>query len=101
MNNIHYNKMAAIHTALHHLGFTHEASQAITINQGMDAFEELCEFMDMEVENLCKMVWRPGGMVPNNANPPVMVPNQGHQVSLQAEKISGRKDGTQTEMQRS
>ncbi len=74
-------------TALQQLGSMQEASQAITINQEIKSLGELWELTNMEVENLCKLVRKPGGMVANNANPPVMVPNQGHQVSLWAENM--------------
>lgn len=67
------------------LGFSNDAAQAITGDQGIDSIDELKVLSDAEVENLCKVVRRPGGTVPNPADAANPLPNNGHQVSLRAE----------------
>ncbi len=80
--------MAAVCTALQHLGFTADAAQAITINQGIDSLDGLRELTDTEVENLCKVIRKPSGIVLSNTNSPNFAPNQGQQVFFRAEIIS-------------
>ena len=80
--------LAALRTALGRLGFTDEAANAITDTQGINDLAELELLTDSEVENLCKVVRRPGGEVanPNAAvGQPNNVPNHGTAVSLRAE----------------
>ena len=94
----------AIRTALGRLGFSNEAANYITSNQngqGMNSLAEFAVLTDDEVENLCKVVRRPGGMMqnPNAAAPPgadaaaaaaaaaqpAQIPNPGLAVTLRAE----------------
>jgi len=58
-------------------GFTVAAAAAIFDDQGIDSLPELRILTDLEVENLCKVIRRPGGSVQN--------PIEGHAVSLRAE----------------
>lgn len=70
------------------LGFTVDAARVIVDDQGIDDIQEMTILSDLEVENLCKVVRRPGGVIPNpNAaeGQPQVIPNQGSQVSLRAE----------------
>lgn len=75
---------AAIRTALQRIGFTIPASQAITIDQGIDSLDEIRYLKDSEVENLCKVIRRPGGTI-NNPAGEGNIPNPGESVSLRAE----------------
>ena len=94
----------AIRTALGRLGFSNEAANYITSDQngqGMNSLAEFAVLTDDEVENLCKVVRRPGGMMqnPNAAAPPgadaaaaaaaaaqpAQIPNPGLAVTLRAE----------------
>jgi hypothetical protein len=68
------------------IGFSVPAAQALVDEQGMNELEEIRLLTDDEVENLCKVIRRPGGTIPNPAggnNPPIPAP--GVQVSLRAE----------------
>ena len=78
--------LPAIRSALERIGFTQEARNYITNNQGLDEIEEFRILTDEEVENLCKNIRRPGGTIPN-PNPAVQgnIPNPGIPVSLKAE----------------
>ena len=69
----------AIRDALQRMGFSANAALAVTNEQGIDDMDELGVLTDTEVENLCKVVRRPGGA--NTAG----VANPGHAVSLRAE----------------
>ena len=75
---------AGIQAALQRLGFSIDASISITEDQGLDSLEELAYMTDDKVENLCKVLRRPGGTIPNPAggNP---LPHPGHPVSQRAE----------------
>lgn len=77
--------MNAMRTALQRLGFTVPAAHAITDDQGMDSLDELRILEDSDVENLCKVVRRPGGTVPGADADAPAVPNPGISVSLRAE----------------
>ena len=72
----------AIRAALQRLGFTNEAQTSIINTQDIDTIAELSILTDSEVESLCKVLRRPGGMVQVNGNE---VPNPGTTVSLRAE----------------
>jgi hypothetical protein len=77
----------AIRAALGRLGFSAAASTFIVDNQGMDTLDEFKILKDTEVEDLCKVVRRPGGTIPN-PNPavgqPQEIPNPGINVTLRA-----------------
>ena len=60
--------------------FSTEATLVITDTQGIDCMQELKIFTDGEIENLCKVIRRPGGI-----NPITNIANLGIQVSLRAE----------------
>jgi len=80
---------AAMHQAYIHLGFTQVAAMLITDAQGIASIAELCILKDDEVENLCKVICHPGGMIPNPqvgvVGQPPMIPNPGIPVSLHVE----------------
>ena len=71
------------------LGFTQAAALAITDVQGVDSIEELRMLKDAEIANLCKVMRRPGGTIPNPnaavAGQPATIPNPGIPISLMAE----------------
>ena len=77
--------LAALRTALGRLGFTNAAATAITAadQQDIGDLEELRFLTDTEVENLCKVIRRPGGTINDAAGNPV--PNPGIPVTLRAE----------------
>ena len=79
----------AIRTDLTRLGFSANAAGFITNNQGLDTLNELKVLTNVEIKSLCKVVWRPGGNVPNpNAGypgQPATLSNPGEQVPLRAE----------------
>lgn len=80
---------AAMRTALQRLGFSPAASASIVTDQAIESVDELSTLTDKEVENLCKVVRRPGGQVPDpnhaGAGAAPLVNNPGTPVSLQAE----------------
>ena len=47
------------------LGFSPQVSQILFMDQGMNELSELSIMCDAEVESLCKLVRRPGGLIPN------------------------------------
>lgn len=71
------------------LRFPQAAATAVTDVQFIDSIVELRELTDKEIENLCKVIRRPGGTIPNpNAgapNAPATIPDPGIPVSLAAE----------------
>ena len=75
----------AMRTMLNRIGFTIAASQVIVDEQGLDSLEEIRLLTDDEIENLCKVIRRPGGQIPgpNPGDPPVN--NPGTPVNLRAE----------------
>jgi hypothetical protein len=54
----------ALRAALGWMGFSAAASTYIVDNQGMDTLDEFKVLNDLEVEDLCKVVCRPGGTIP-------------------------------------
>ena len=94
--------MAGLAVELRHalvaLGFQADAACVMIDDQGMDDLAEFALLMDTEVENLCKVVRRPGGTITNpNANDaigdpvpgqPATIRNPGQTVLLRAKKIS-------------
>lgn len=77
--------MQAMRTAMQRLGFTNPAAQAICDDQGITDLDEIRILDDSDVENLCKVVRRPGGTVPGADAQAPAVPNPGISVSLRAE----------------
>lgn len=82
--------MAAMRTMFERLGFTANAATLIVDTQGIDSLDELRLLKDSEVEGLCKVLRRPGGMVANNAvaiaaGGNAMINNPGTLVPLRAE----------------
>ena len=74
---------AAMRQVFTRLGFTQEAATSIVDVQGIDSLEELRILSDSDVENLCKVVRRPGGTLVDADGEEV--PNRGISVSLRAE----------------
>jgi hypothetical protein len=78
----------AMQTMFVRFGFTNAAVQVIVNEQGMDVLEEI-ELLttDDEIEDLCKVIRQPGGVIPgpNPGNPPVN--NPGTPINLRAEKL--------------
>jgi hypothetical protein len=66
------------------LGFSNEAATRLSMDQGMHTLEELQLLKDDEVESLCKVIRRPGGVVMNfgDDGDDVAIPNPGTLVSL-------------------
>ena len=77
---------AAMRQALIRLGFTQDAANAITQDQGIDSMEELKTLKDSEVKDLCDVVRKPGGTIPNPnaavAGQPATIRDPGIKVSL-------------------
>ena len=77
---------AAVRTALIRIGFVEAAAQALTEEQGMDSLDEIRLLSDEDIANLCKLIRRPGGVVPGALNAAGnAVPNPGIQVNARAE----------------
>ena len=63
--------VVALRAALTRLGFSAKGAGFITDDQGLDTLDELKVLTNDDVENLCKVVRRPGGAIPNpNAGDP-------------------------------
>ena len=90
--------LAALRTALMHMGTTTEVANEITATQGIDTIEELRILTDDEVETLCRAIRHPGGLMPNPAfnaaggaaaalaaGIPAQITNTGHVISARAE----------------
>ena len=79
--------VAAMRTALTHLGFTLDVATTITNVQGVDSIDELKFLNDKGVEGLCNNI--PGGMMPNPdaaaQGEPAMIHNPGQGISARAE----------------
>jgi len=61
------------------LRFSPNAAHAIFYEQGIDEMAEFKILTDKQIENICKVIHRPGGMIPNPAvidmaAPPAGVP---------------------------
>ena len=80
--------IAAMRTALTHLGFTQDMATMITNVQGVDSIDELKFLDDKGVEVLCNNIHKPGGMMPNSdaavRGEPAMIRNPGQGVSEHA-----------------
>ena len=81
--------VVAIRAALQRLDFSAPAALLITDDQAIDSVQELTLLEDKEVENLCRVLRRPGGTIPNPqaavVGAPALIGNPGTQVSLRAE----------------
>jgi hypothetical protein len=81
--------LAAIQSALTRLGFSNQAATFITDAQELNDLDEYALLTDDEVENLCKVIRKPGGTIvnPNAAveGQPPTIPNPGIAVTLRAE----------------
>ena len=80
----------AVCNALQRMGFSALAATYITTNQGLDTLSKCSILTDDEVENLCKVVCRPGGTIPNPAaggpeGQSPTIPNPGLAVPLHVE----------------
>lgn len=75
--------------AMVRIGFTIDAAQALVEEQGMDSLDEIKLLSDDEIESLCKVIHRPGGMIPAPPGGPeggaANIPNPGVSVNLRAE----------------
>ena len=86
---------AELRHALVALGFQADAARVMIDDQGMEDLAELALLTDTEVENLCKVVRRPGGTIANPnrndedgdpvAGQPATITNPGQTVPLRAE----------------
>jgi hypothetical protein len=75
----------AMRMMFNRIGFTLAASQVIVDDQGMDTLEEIRLLSDDVIENLCKVIRRPGGTIPGPNPGAAPVNNPGTPVSLRAE----------------
>jgi hypothetical protein len=76
----------AMRTMLQRIGFSAAASQVLVDEQGMDTLAEIHQLLtDDEIENLCKVIRRPGGTVPGPNSGDAPVNNPGTPVNLRAE----------------
>ena len=77
---------AQMRTAFGCLGLTIEAAIAIVDKQGIDTVENFCHLKDGNIEELCKIIHRPGSTMPNPnagvAGQPATINNPGVSVSL-------------------
>ncbi|KAI2512329.1 Reverse transcriptase (RNA-dependent DNA polymerase) [Fragilaria crotonensis] len=79
---------AVMRAAMVRIGFTEMAAQALVDEQGMDSLEEIKLLTDDEIESLCKVIRRPGGMIPappGGAAGAANIPNPGVPVNQRAE----------------
>ena len=58
--------VVALRAAFTRLGFSAKAAGFITNDQGLNTLDELKVLTNDKIESLCKVVWRPGGKVPNS-----------------------------------
>ena len=81
--------VVALCKAFTRLGFSAKAAGFITDDQVLDTLDELKVLTNDEIESLCKVVWRPGGTVPNpnygDPEQPANMLSPGEQVLLQAQ----------------
>ena len=79
---------AAIQAALGIMGFPIASQYFICVTQGMLTLDEFALLDDDEVENLIKVIRRPGGLMVNPnaavAGQPPTIPNPGMTVTLRA-----------------
>ena len=79
----------ALKAALGRLGWSGTAQGMIVVGQQIDSLDELTLLTDDDVENLCKVIRRPGGTIENpNADEDGQqdrIPSTGTQISQRAE----------------
>ncbi|KAI2507210.1 hypothetical protein MHU86_7167 [Fragilaria crotonensis] len=76
---------AVMRATMTRIGFTEAAAQALVEEQGIDSLDEVRLMTDEEIESLCKVLRRPGGMVPGAGQGAAQVENPGVQVNQRAE----------------
>ena len=67
------------------VGNVHARRDAIR-NEGLYSMDDLAEFDEQDVKILCSSMRKPGGMIPDPADPNRMIPNPGYNVPAIAEK---------------
>ena len=60
--------VVALRSAYVRIVFSSEAALVITDEQGIDFMEELKILTDVDIDNLCKFIRRPGGINPITKN---------------------------------
>ena len=85
------NVIGELRLAFRRIGFTETGANTITDDQGIDTIDELGYLNTSEALSLCKVLRRPGGLIPNNAagiaaGGPALFTNPGTTVSLRAER---------------
>jgi hypothetical protein len=77
-------ELVELQAALGRMGMEPAVATLITDAQGLDTLEEFTHLTDTEVENLCKVIRRPGGTVPNPqagaARQPPTINDPGHAI---------------------
>jgi hypothetical protein len=76
---------AAMRATMTRIGFTAADAQAIVDEQDISSLAEVQLMTDDEMESLCKVLRRPGGMVPGAVPGAAQVQNPGVQVNQRAE----------------
>ena len=76
---------AVMRATMTRIGFTAAGAIAIVDDQGLDTLAEIQLLTDDEIESLCRVVRRPGGMVPGVGAGAAAVQNPGVQVNQHAE----------------
>ena len=76
---------AVMRATMTRIGFTAAGAIAIVDDQGLDTLAEIQLLTDDEIESLCRVVRRPGGMVPGVGAGAAAVQNQGVQGNQRAE----------------
>jgi len=81
--------IVALRTAYVRLGFSNEAVESLVTREAIDSLAELTRLKDQDVSDLCSVIRKPGGMIPNpdagNAGQPATIRNPGVNVPLKAE----------------
>ena len=55
-------------------------------DEGLTVIDDFLEFDDEGIKTLCSSVRKPGGNIPDPANPGQFIPNQGHSISAISER---------------
>ncbi|KAI2496192.1 hypothetical protein MHU86_18331 [Fragilaria crotonensis] len=76
---------AVMRATMTRIGFTEAAAQAIVEDQGIDSLDEIKLLTDEEIESLCRVLRKPGGMIPGVGAGAAQVQNPGVQVNQRAE----------------
>ena len=76
---------AAMRATMTRIGFSAAGAQAIVDEQDISSLAEVQLMTDDEIESLCKVLQRPGGMVPGAVPGAAQVQNPGVQVNQRAE----------------